>query len=95
MKRIFKQSRLNFLPLSPLDLIVVGWTEQFCWVLVGQYLMISQNQTSNTTGLFRWKARGIDPYSNQSKNVWGYYVTTPGGLVERPPDGKKSFLSLL
>jgi hypothetical protein len=44
---------------------------------------------SNTTGLFRRKARGVDPYSNQSRIVWGYYVTTPGGLVERPPDGKK------
>jgi hypothetical protein len=25
----------------------------------------------------------------------GYYVTAPGGVVECPPDGKKSFLSLL
>ena len=24
-----------------------------------------------------------------------YYLTTPGGLVERPPDGKTNFLSLL
>ncbi len=50
---------------------------------------------SNITGLFQRKARGIDPYRSQSRIVWAYYVTTPGGLVERPPDGKKCFLSLL
>jgi hypothetical protein len=50
---------------------------------------------SNATGIFRRKARGVDPFSNQNRIVWGYYVTTPGGSVKRPPDGKKSFLSLL
>jgi hypothetical protein len=29
------------------------------------------------------------------KKHWGYYIMTPGGLVERPPDGKTFFLSLL
>ena len=51
--------------------------------------------TSNTTGIFRRQTRGVDPFSNQIRMVWGNYVTTPGGLVERPPDGKNSFLSLL
>ena len=51
--------------------------------------------TSNTTGIFRRKTRGVDPFTDQIRMVWGYFVTTPGGLVERPPDGKKSFLSLL
>jgi hypothetical protein len=51
---------------------------------------------SNTTGLFRRQARGLCPWSNQKRKIWGYYITTPGGLVERPPDGgRKSFLSLL
>ncbi len=89
----FEKSRLNFLPLIPLDLIEVGKTAQFCCV-VGQWLLDDFTE-SNTTGLFLRKARGVDPYSNQSRIVWGYYVTAPGGLVERPPDGKKSFLPLL
>jgi hypothetical protein len=51
---------------------------------------------SNSTGLFQRRARGLCPLSNQKRNIWGYYISTPGGLVERPPDGgKKSFLSLL
>ena len=56
--------------------------------------MLDDFTTSNTIGIFRRKARGIDPFSNQCRMIWGYYVTTPGGLVARPPDGKKSFLSL-
>ena len=44
MKHIFEQSRLNFLPLSPLDLIEVGWTAQFRCV-VGLSLMTLQTQT--------------------------------------------------
>jgi hypothetical protein len=51
--------------------------------------------TSNTTGIFRQKTKGVNPFSNEIRMVWGYYVTTPGGLVQRPQDGKKSFLSLL
>ena len=51
--------------------------------------------SSNTTGMFRRKAKGTDPFNNQKRTVWGYYVTTPGGLVARPPDGTRSFLSLL
>ena len=27
--------------------------------------------------------------------IWEYYITTPGGIVECPPDGKKNFLSLV
>ncbi|KAI2495525.1 hypothetical protein MHU86_18970 [Fragilaria crotonensis] len=50
---------------------------------------------SNTTGMFRRKSRGIDPYGNPLRNVWGYYITRPGEMVERPPDGKRSFMSLL
>jgi hypothetical protein len=35
-------------------------------------------------------------YGNPKRHIWGYFVTEPGGLVERPPDGgKRSFLSLL
>jgi hypothetical protein len=39
--------------------------------------------------------KGIDPYGSPKRTVWGYYVTTPGQVVERPPEGKRSFLSLL
>ena len=39
-------------------------------------------------------AAALCPLSNQKKYL-GYYISTPAGLVERPPDcGKKSFLSL-
>ena len=51
--------------------------------------------SSNTTGIFRRKAKVTDPFDNQKRTVWGYFVTTPGGLVARPPDGTRSFLSLL
>ena len=50
---------------------------------------------SNQTGRFRRCSFGQDPFGNPKRNIWGYYITTPGGLVQRPPDGKKSFLSLL
>ena len=50
---------------------------------------------SNHTGQFRRQAFGYDPFGNPRRNVWGYYVTAPGGLVQCPPDGKNSFLSLL
>jgi hypothetical protein len=50
---------------------------------------------SNGTGRFRRQARGNDPYDNSKRIIWGYYVTAPGGLVQRPPSGEKSFLSLL
>ena len=50
---------------------------------------------SNQTGRFWHLAKGHDPFGNPRRNVWGYYVTAPGGVVECPPDGKKSFLSLL
>ena len=66
-----------------------------CPILLCGGAILDDFTESNTTGLFRRKARGVDPYSNQSRIVWGYFVTTPGGLVERQPDGKKSFLSLL
>jgi hypothetical protein len=35
--------------------------------------------TSNTTGIFRRKTKGVNPFSNEIKMVWGYYVTSPGG----------------
>ena len=50
---------------------------------------------SNHTGRFRHQAYGYDPFGTPKRKVMGYYVTAPGGGVERPPDGKKSFLSLL
>jgi hypothetical protein len=50
---------------------------------------------SNGTGRFRRQARGNDPYDNSKRIIWGYYVTAPGGLVQCPPSGEKSFLSLL
>ncbi|KAI2507244.1 hypothetical protein MHU86_7201 [Fragilaria crotonensis] len=49
----------------------------------------------NDTGRFRRSAKGLDIFGNPKRKIWGYYVTDPGGLVERPPDGKKCFLSLL
>ena len=33
--------------------------------------------------------------THQTRNIWGYFITTPGEVVEHPPDGKKRFLSLL
>jgi hypothetical protein len=45
--------------------------------------------------MFRRKAKGVDPFGNPKRYIWGYYVTTPGQVVERPPEGKKCFLSLL
>ena len=50
---------------------------------------------TNQTRRFRRQAKGIDIYGNPKRNIWGYFVTTPGGLVARPPDGKRNFLSLL
>jgi hypothetical protein len=50
---------------------------------------------SNQTGRFWCQARGHDPFGNPYRKVWGYYVTTPGGIVKCPSDGEKSFLSLL
>jgi hypothetical protein len=50
---------------------------------------------SNNSGRFRRETSGYDPFGNPRRRIWGYFVTTPGGLVARPPDGKRSFLSLL
>jgi hypothetical protein len=50
---------------------------------------------SNSSGRFRRQSNGYDPFGNPYRNVWGYYVTAPGGQVERPPNGVKSFLSLV
>jgi hypothetical protein len=50
---------------------------------------------SNKTGRFRRSARGLDHFGNPKRMIWTHYITEPGGLVERPPDGKKSFSSLL
>jgi len=50
---------------------------------------------SNRSGMFRRKGKGIDPFGNPKRYIWGYYVTRPGHIVEGPPDGKRSFLSLL
>jgi hypothetical protein len=52
---------------------------------------------SNKSGMFQQTAKGIDPFGNPRRSVlWGYYVTAgPGNIVERPPDGKKSFMTLL
>ena len=57
--------------------------------------MLDDFTSSNRTGIFRRKARGIDPFDNQNRLIRGYFFTRPGGLVERPPEGRKSFLSLL
>jgi hypothetical protein len=57
--------------------------------------MLDDFNQSNQTGRFRQKGEGIDTYGNPKRNIRGYFITTPGGLVERPPDVKKSFLSLL
>jgi len=50
---------------------------------------------SNQTGQFRRSSIGRNLFGNPKRKIWGYYVTNPGGMVQRPPDGKKSFLSLL
>ncbi len=44
----------------------------------------------------RQAAKGHDLFGDAKRKMWGYFITTPGRLVERPPDGqKKSFLLLL
>jgi hypothetical protein len=48
---------------------------------------------SNQTGRFRRSSIGRDLFDDRKRKIWGYFITTPGGLVQRPPDGKKSFLS--
>lgn len=58
-------------------------------------MVLDDFSDSNMMGIFRRQATGICPLTNQRRSIWGYYITTPGGVVERPPDGKKSFLSLL
>jgi hypothetical protein len=50
---------------------------------------------SNPSGMYRWNAKGVDPFGNPKRNIWGYYVTRPGHVAELPPSGKKGFLSLL
>ena len=50
---------------------------------------------SNRSGMFCRKGKGIDLFGNPKRYIWGYYVTRPGRIVERPPGGKRSFLSLL
>jgi hypothetical protein len=51
--------------------------------------------SANGSGMYRRKAKGVDPFGHPKRNIWGYYITNPGNVVERPRDGKKSFLSLL
>jgi hypothetical protein len=50
---------------------------------------------SNTAGRFRRSAKGFDSFGNPRRTIWGYFVTTPGGLAKCPPDGKNCFLTLL
>jgi hypothetical protein len=50
---------------------------------------------SNCSGRFRRITSGCDPFGNPYRRVCGYYVTEPGRQVSRPPNGEKSFLSLL
>ena len=50
---------------------------------------------SNQTGRFWHQVKGLDPFGNPRRHIMGYYVTAPGGIVACPPDGKRSFLSLL
>ena len=58
--------------------------------------MLDDFNESNQTGPFRQKGKGVDTYGNPEREIWGYFITRPGGLIERPPsNGKKSFLSLL
>jgi hypothetical protein len=61
----------------------------------GGGIVLDDITVSNSTGLFQCQARGLCPFSNKKRNIGGYYITAPGGLVERPPDGKTNFLSLL
>ena len=50
---------------------------------------------SNQSGRFRRQISACDPFGNPRRRIWGYYVTAAGGQVACPPDGEKSFLSLL
>jgi hypothetical protein len=36
---------------------------------------------SNKSGMFRRTAKGIDPFGNPRRSVWGYYVTGPVNIV--------------
>ena len=46
-------------------------------------------------GCFVGKERALIPLATPRDTIWGYYVTRPGHILEGPPDGKRSFLSLL
>lgn len=50
--------------------------------------------TSIPTGVFGRKTKIADPFNNQNGMICEYYVTLPGGLVERRQSEGKSFLSL-
>jgi hypothetical protein len=42
-------------------------------------LVLDDFTISNQTGRFQRQAKGIDIYGNPKQNIWGYFVTTPGG----------------
>ena len=49
--------------------------------------------SSNTTGIFRRKAKGTDPFDNQKQTVWGYFVTTAARRIgSAPTRWNKEFL---
>jgi hypothetical protein len=50
---------------------------------------------TNGSGMYRRKACGVDPFGSSKRHILCYYVTTPGNIVERPKDGKRSILELL
>lgn len=93
MKCIFEQSRLSFVLLTLLALIEVSCIKQF-WCVVGENLMLSRHQIplANSKGK---QTRGVDPFSNQIRMVWGHYMTTPpGGLGSMPARWKEELLVL-
>jgi hypothetical protein len=56
--------------------------------------MTLQNQTQQADSDVQLKA--LTPLAITDKQFGAaYFVTTPGGLTKRPPDGKKCFLTLL
>jgi hypothetical protein len=47
------------------------------------------------TGRLRRKGKCVDTYGNpKQREIWEYFITKPGGLVERPLDGRKSLVPL-
>jgi hypothetical protein len=63
------------------SLEVLGFNRGITNKAISSYegLMLDDFTASNQTCRFQRQAKGIDIYGNPKRNIWGYFVTTPGG----------------